>query len=81
MRGEGQLLVDHGDAPLARPGAGRSVGLAVEGHGAGVGADGAAENFHQGGLAGAVLTDEGVDFTWPQFQVHAAQGVRRPERL
>jgi hypothetical protein len=57
-----QLLVDHRDAErLGRPGGRGSRQAAPELDRPLVGLDDAVEDLHQGGLAGAVLADQGVD--------------------
>jgi hypothetical protein len=54
---------------------------AIEKDAAGVGADVAAEDLDEGGLAGAVLTYEGEYLAATQVKVHAAEGVDAAEVL
>ena len=82
MRGQSELLVDHGDARAeAVEGAGRGVGPAVDLHPAGVGREGAGEDLHHGALAGAVLADEGVDFAPAELEADTVEGPGRAEAL
>ncbi len=82
VRGQGELLVDHGHASAqAVEGGGRGVGTPVELHPAGVGGQGAAEDLHQGALAGAVLADEGVDLAPAELEADAVKGPGRAEAL
>jgi hypothetical protein len=72
--GEGQLLVDHGDPGPAggrRPGGGERP--VVESHGPGVWALGTTKDLHQGGLAGPVFADQGVNLAGQDGQVNACQ--------
>jgi hypothetical protein len=48
--------------------------LTVEEHVAGVGGVGAGEGFHEGGFAGAVLSDEGVNFAGHDGEGDAIEG-------
>ena len=58
LRHEGELLVDDRDAGFARRAWRGEVGFAlVHLDGSRIAAVGAGENFHQGGLAGAVLAE------------------------
>src|SRR6185369_13247912 len=77
-----ELLVDHGHAGatgLQR--IARRVGPAVQGHGPGVGGEGAGQDGHERALARAVLPDEGDDLPRRDLEVHAVEGRRGRERL
>ena len=70
-----EFLVDEADAE------GDGIGYGVDGDGfvvdadfAGVGLVDAADNFHEGGLAGAVFTDEGDDFGGGDGEVDLVEG-------
>jgi hypothetical protein len=41
----------------------------------------AREHLHQRGLAGAVLSDDGVDLTRPEVEVHAVEHLHADEAL
>ena len=56
-------------------------GLAVEANLALVGLIQAVEDFHQRGLARAVLAQQRVDFPGAQVEVHVVVGDQRPEAL
>lgn len=72
--GEGEFLVDHGDAELAcLEGVLGLVGLAVEAHGAFIGGMGTGEHLHEGAFAGAIFADEGEDLPCPDGEVYAAE--------
>ncbi len=74
MRGEGEFLINHGDAEAAAvEWIAGGVGFAIEKHLAGVGCVGTGEGFHKGRFAGAVLADEGVDFAWHDGERDAIQ--------
>ncbi len=82
VRCEGEFLVDHGDAATAAvEGVARGVGLTIEEHGAGVWGVGAGEGFHEGGFAGAVLADEGVDLAGHDGEGDAVEGEGGAEAL
>jgi hypothetical protein len=69
MREQRRLLVDDGDAALPRRKRTEVLGNAsLDREGPGIGLHGPCENFDEGGLAGAVLTDDRVDFAWLQVE-------------
>jgi hypothetical protein len=83
-----RLLVDHGDAGVARVVRRVEVDrLTVDEHVAGVAADDAAEHFDERRLAGAVLAHERADLTRTHRDVAVAQradgpvGLRRVAQL
>ena len=74
--------MDEGDAAAPRlERRGRGVRPIVELHFAAIGTQRAGDDTHQGTLAGAILTDQGVHFTRVEDQVHAVQRYRRAEPL
>ena len=82
IRGEVQLLIDHGDPGAA--GLERITRVerdAIEFDGSGVGGMGPAEHLHEGALAGPVLADQGVDVAGLKRQVHAPQCLGGTEGL
>ncbi len=82
VRREAQFLVDHrhsGGAGVERPP--RRVRPALKNHASGVGLKRPGKDLHEGALAGAVLADEGVDFTGPNVQVHLNERAGRAKRL
>src|SRR5262245_44489376 len=79
---KGQFLIDHRHPePASIVRIVRSIGPAIEGHGAGVRPFGAAEDFHERRFTGAVLADEGMHLAGMQLQIDTAQSKRRPEAL
>ena len=79
---EAQLLVNERDAAAPRvSGAGRSIGPAVDLHRAAIGPHRAGEDVHQGGLARAVFSDQGVHLARPEREIHAVQRPGRSESL
>jgi hypothetical protein len=71
-----QFLVDHRHATFEGVGrAPEADALAVEKNLAAIGPDRAAEDAHQGALAGAVLAAEGVDLAPPAIEIDAAEGA------
>jgi hypothetical protein len=82
MREEAQLLVHDPDAPLARrSGRPERQCLAVERDGPGVWDHAPREHLHQRRLAGAVLTDDGMDGAGGDVQVEACDGDDAPVPL
>ena len=82
MRDEIQLLVNHPDTEIAgRPRAADVHRLAIEADLAGILAVGAAENFHQRRLAGAVLAEQHVDVAGVERQVDVVERDDAGERL
>jgi hypothetical protein len=82
VRRDRELLVDHGHPGLPRlQGAPRRIGLAVEGHGPGVGRERPGQDGHERALARAVLPDERDDLTPRDAEVHAIEGRRRRKGL
>ncbi len=76
------LLVDHGDAGVAGvAGAVEGHGRAVEQHLAGVRPVHSGERLDEGGLAGTVLTGQGMHLPGEQLQGDVPQGADRPEGL
>lgn len=76
LRDEIHLLVDRRDSGVL--GVGGSVeagGFAVEEDGSGLGLVDAGEHLDEGGLPGAVLSDEGVDRAGPDGEAHVVQGL------
>ena len=83
-----ELLVDGGDAgDLRLAGRGEVDRLALEDHLAGVALVDAGQDLHQGGLAGAVLADQGVDLALADVEVdvgerqHAGEALGDPTHL
>src|SRR5262249_7371718 len=76
-------LLEDGDDAGGAGVVGRAEGdePAVEAYLAGVGCEDAGEDVEEGGLAGAVLADEGVDGAGTQDEGDAAQGHDAGERL
>ena len=82
IREDAELLVDDADAvPARRVCRPQLDGLAVQRDRAGVGSHGAGEGLHQRRLAGAVLTDDGVDRPRGDLEVDAADGDDAAVRL
>ena len=59
----------------------RGVGFAADAHGAGGGQQVAAENVHEGGFAGAVLTDEPEDGCGLDAETDALEDLDAEERF
>ena len=80
VRCQSQFLVNHGNARQPAHG-GRSgcVRLAIKHDCARIGLFGTAQYFHQRAFPGSVLSNQGVDFAVPHFQVHAPECLDRPE--
>ena len=83
---EGEFLVDDGDAlvdGLADGCVAQLKFVAVQLDRPGVGAVGVdpAQDLHQGGLAGAVLPAQSVDFASPHLDAHVGEGVDPGESL
>ena len=81
-RHQHEVLVDHADPGghgVARPGEGH--GLAVDEDLALVRPVQAVQDVHEGGLAGAVLAQQGVDLTGLDGEVDVVVGHERPEGL
>jgi hypothetical protein len=77
-----QFLVNDADSePAARARIGDLDRHAVHPDGAAILAENAREDVHQGGLAGAVLAHQGVDFSRPDIERHILQRLHRPKRL
>ena len=75
-----QLLVNDDDPGLLRlPGIMEFDFLSLESDGTGVFGIDSGEHFHQGGLAGAVFTHEGMDFPATDFKIDMIQGVNAGE--
>ena len=71
-RGEHEVLVHHADAQGdGLGGAGDGDRLAEDAHLSGGGGGHAVQNFHEGGLAGAVLAEQGVDLSLLDGEVGA----------
>ena len=82
VRAERQLLVDQGDAGVARgQRRHRGVGRAVDLHRAAVGRQGAGDHVEQRALAGAVLADQRVHLAGREVHVDAVERHRRAEAL
>jgi hypothetical protein len=82
MGGEVQLLIDHGDAGL--PGGMGAIGgvrPTCERHTSGVWSMGAAEDFHEGALAGPVFADQGQHSSGLDGQRHVGEGLGGAEPL
>ena len=76
-----EMLEDHADAfgaRLRRPV--RRERLAAQGHGAGIGSQHAVDDLHQGGLAGAVLAEQGVDFAFADAERYVVVRQHAGER-
>src|ERR1043166_1323519 len=80
VRGEIQLLVNHGNArtPSVQR-IFRKEPLAIEVDGAGIGLASAAEDFHERALAGAVLADQRMHFSSAGREGNISESARRPE--
>jgi hypothetical protein len=81
-RDQPELLVDHSDAQAdGVPGRADVGALALDEDFAFVGVVDAVEDVHQGGLAGTVLAQQGVDFPGAHGQVHVVVGQDAGEAL
>ena len=82
VRRQVQLLVDHADAEVQRRSrVGDLDRLALEPDLAGVGLVDAGQDLHQRGLAGAVLADQGVDFSGTELEASVGKRMDAGEVL
>lgn len=71
---ERELLMDEGNAMVARLGrGGRVIWLRVQLHPASVGFGGARYDIHQGALTGSILPDERVDPARLELEIDAVE--------